>query len=446
MKDHPFPNASDGSTKVTSRRSVRHSIQGWFILSIACTFANVFIGHRRVSFFRRQQRFHYEQNHRPPRIQRKEKASKFHSDESHLQEEQTRYDGEYITKILRGEKSFPRQYQSLKYRPGDLKMSSTEALQHCYVNTTLYKNHMKGGDRILVSASRRHKLIYRNIPKSSSSSARFAMENYFKGEDVRLRLDRLMYQVHQKNHTLISFIREPLNRFYSSYDEAFYRMGPWMGDGPVVQNRPMVRENYHKIKHKVMDKYSYLYENIQTMRDYRRLFCPEEILKRGGGNYAACNEAQTIDNGTLVQRFERFVQGYEGLDPFDIHLNLQVPSLLDGRDGRPLPISILYNASEAEKGWRDIADKKAVKIPKDGLEVGRKVTRRFNLAMVTNATKQKICRLMALDYCCLNIPLPEVCKMDEGQGVYCALGRLRLDEDISRREQDDMQRLIIEPS
>ena len=80
----------------------------------------------------------------------------------------------------------------------------------------------------------------------------------------------------------------------------------------------MVAKAYHINKHKVMDNYSYLYEKMTTLDDYRSFSCTEEILY-GGGNYvAACNEAQSIDNSTLVQRFERFVRDYDGLDPFDV--------------------------------------------------------------------------------------------------------------------------------
>ena len=65
-----------------------------------------------------------------------------------------------------------------------------------------------------------------------------------------------------------------------------------MGEGPVAEIRPMVAKAYHKTKHKVMDKYSYLYEKMTTLDDYRSFFCPEQILY-GGGNYVvACNEEQ----------------------------------------------------------------------------------------------------------------------------------------------------------
>lgn len=107
-------------------------------------------------------------------------------------------------------------------------MSHAEALQHCFVNTTHYGNHIANRAQSLMSVSDRHKLIYRNNPKASSSSARHAMIDFLEGGDVRMKHDNMEDKVHKRGYSMISFIRAPLSRFYSSYDEAFFRMGPWM--------------------------------------------------------------------------------------------------------------------------------------------------------------------------------------------------------------------------
>mmetsp|Transcript_5844 Transcript_5844/g.13561 ORF Transcript_5844/g.13561 Transcript_5844/m.13561 type:complete len:85 (+) Transcript_5844:3-257(+) len=55
---------------------------------------------------------------------------------------------------------------------------------------------------------------------------------------------------------------------------------------------------------------------------------------------------------------------------------------------------------------------------------GRKITRRINVGLVGEETRRKMCRILALDYCCLNIPLPEVCR-GKGAGdeeeVFCSV-------------------------
>mmetsp|Transcript_28264 Transcript_28264/g.45948 ORF Transcript_28264/g.45948 Transcript_28264/m.45948 type:complete len:249 (+) Transcript_28264:2-748(+) len=239
---------------------------------------------------------------------------------------------------------------------------------------------------------------------------------------------------------MITFVREPLNRFYSSYDEAYFRMGPWMGDGPIVRDKPRVRKQYRDNKYKV-DKYPYLYEGFSTIDDFRRKYCPSEILDRG--NFLNCNQVPSIDDGTLASRFSQFVRDYTGLDPFDVHLFLQ-SSYLVFPTGEPFPITVIYNATDAERGWQEVALRKGVDIPDGEMTHGRKITRRFDVGKVSDGTKRKICRMLALDYCCLNIELPEVCRGDgdgeeeggdDDEAVYCA---------VEKRDVETMK-YVLEP-
>jgi len=301
-------------------------------------------------------------------------------------------------------------------------MSHADALQHCYVNTTHYANHIAKRAQSLMSVSDRHRIIYRNNPKASSSSARHAMIDFLDGGDVRMKHDDMEEKVHEGGYSMISFIRAPLSRFYSSYDEAFFRMGPWMENGPIVRDKPMVRKAYMNNKHRV-EPYPYLYEGMETIDDFRLMYCPERVLR--GGHFLDCNEIPSIDDGNLARRFEQFVQDYSGLDPFDIHLNLQVSNLVFPT-GEPFPITILYNATQAEKGWQEVATQRGVNIPDGEMTHGRKITRRINVSRVSRETKRKVCRMLALDYCCLNIELPEECRGDDDGGeendaVYCAV-------------------------
>lgn len=131
------------------------------------------------------------------------------------------FDGETITKIMKGKKKFPSKHNRLKYKPGTLQMSSAEALQHCYVNVTHYRDHVPDRRQSLVSLSDTHKLIYRNIPKASSSTGRHAMFDFLDGEDDRMKHDAMEEKVHEKGYSMISFVREPMSRFYSSVSRYF---------------------------------------------------------------------------------------------------------------------------------------------------------------------------------------------------------------------------------
>lgn len=199
-------------------------------------------------------------------------------------------------------------------------------------------------------------------------------------------------------------------------------MGPWWGSGSFAEEKPAIHKSYMSNKHKI-DPYSYLYEGMGSINDFRKMYCPSELLEQKNG-YIKCTEVNTIDDGSLTRRFEHFVNDYDGTDPFDSHLRLQVSFLVynSRSNGAPLPVRSIYNASNAHAGWRDIAIEKGVVLPNDGTTLGRKNSRKFNLSLVSNATKQKICQIVALDYCCLNLQLPDVCKTEDVRdGVFCTL-------------------------
>ena len=135
------------------------------------------------------------------------------------------YDGEFISDILQGTKPLPnnQSYLQIRFRPGTLALSSAQTLQHCHVDMNIFKEHFDKLYSVQVSVSDVNKLIYRNIPKSASSSSRRIMQDFFDGHDKMVRHYQLSEYVLEKNYTLVSFIRDPLDRFYSSYDEAFLR-------------------------------------------------------------------------------------------------------------------------------------------------------------------------------------------------------------------------------
>ena len=85
----------------------------------------------------------------------------------------------------------------------------------------------------------------------------------------------------------------------------------------------------------------------------------------------------------------------------------------------PLQLDEIYNANMATEVWARIAKEKQVIIPKE--TNARAYLTRFNRTLVRNETYWRICHLAALDYCCLNIPLPPVCGDEDAANVFCAL-------------------------
>ncbi len=210
-------------------------------LAFGVAIANFIIGQRAIIVHHSQLSQQHE--HASPTIEERYQYQKITDNPQKDNEEEDRvYDGKYITQVLTGEEPFPSPAKTtsthdtghddsnnnsplrLKYQPGTLHLTHAQALQHCFVNATHYKEHIQPQPQSLVSISHKYKLIYRNIVKSSSSSARHVMQDYLEGRDLRMKHVNMLEKVLPRGeYTMISFIREPLNRFFSSYDEAYFR-------------------------------------------------------------------------------------------------------------------------------------------------------------------------------------------------------------------------------
>lgn len=207
--------------------------------------------------------------------------------------------------------------------------------------------------------------------------------------------------------TVITFVREPLSRFMSQYDEAYVRTAPWQkSDNPYYWNpeTKKYRDQPHPFPH--------LFENMHSYHDYEDTFCPPSTRKVPHSR-KECIDKLSAENGTLTHRLERFVSEYDGRNPFDVHLKFQVP-LLSSSDGYPMYLTELHNTTNSEADWTAIAKRyfgsDHVFKNKDGVIEGRSYPRRFNSKLVSAQTQKRICELALIDYCCLNFPLPDVCK------------------------------------
>mmetsp|Transcript_10546 Transcript_10546/g.22056 ORF Transcript_10546/g.22056 Transcript_10546/m.22056 type:complete len:492 (-) Transcript_10546:177-1652(-) len=353
----------------------------------------------------------------------------------------------------------PSSQTSLQFAPGTLHLSHEQTLRHCHADPSIYRRHLEkrgSGKSVRVSYSDPHKLAYVMLPKSGSSTARFMLQHEFDAKEVNKPLVDAAFAPGgpMEGVHVLTFVRDPLSRFLSQYDEAFVRTAPWQSS----QNpfRKDADGNYPDRPH----PFPFLHEHLHSYRDYENVFCPPETRVPPQSDRKQCLFAPTRENGTLAARFERFVREYDGLDPFDVHLTLQVP-LLSGMDGTPLHLTKIYNTSDSEGGWNEIArqflgksaddrdgerngnndgsggellgkaKEKATKNTKvkGGVIEGRSYPRRFDSKLVSVETQRRICRLALLDYCCLNLPLPEVCRgkhHEAGDGLselFCVLDK-----------------------
>jgi hypothetical protein len=306
----------------------------------------------------------------------------------------------------------------LKFTPGSLPLTQLSTLQHCHVHPEIYKHHLKGGPGQL-SYSKKYNLSYILIPKSGSSTGRYMMKTEF--DAVEPRGHKAIKEA-MKADNIIAFVREPLSRFYSQYDEAYVRTAPWHNS----QNPYYIDSNNPQQQTRKVHPFPFLYENFQSYHDYEDVFCPPSTRKNPN-NRRECLYRPTQEDGTLAKRLDRFVQEYDGRTPYDVHLILQVPKLLSkNSDGTSIKVTELYNTTNSEHDWQLIAKKhigQHAQFTKTedakqsgGVIEGRSFPRRFDKSLVEKETERRICLLALLDYCCLNFPLPSSC-VGEGEEV-----------------------------
>ena len=123
--------------------------------------------------------------------------------------------------------------------------------------------------------------------------------------------------------------------------------------------------------------------------------------------------------------------------------------LSDVSNGRMIPITELYNTTNAEGDWNAIAkrylgeeavlrnakkNKRADTKESGGVIRGRSYPRRFDTSLVGEGTERRICELALLDYCCLNFPLPMKEEDEDGSNLSCRMdyeeGRIRIQPGI----------------
>mmetsp|Transcript_24070 Transcript_24070/g.58126 ORF Transcript_24070/g.58126 Transcript_24070/m.58126 type:complete len:455 (+) Transcript_24070:197-1561(+) len=342
-------------------------------------------------------------------------------------------DGNTISSILLRKISFPttktKSSQRLRFHPGNLNLTQPQVLHHCYADPSVYKLHYPSSDRQVTFISDTYNLALLMIPKSGSSTGRWVMEHVLDSKSAGLNPTGDELHTKYKDHTVVIFVRDPLSRFYSQYDEVFLRYGPWMKkrEGKAWQH---VKNFDHP--------YPYLYENMTDWEDYEYSFCPRDFppdrVLHGTVAHRThwCARQQTHENGTLAKRFERFIHDYDGVSPWDLHLHLQVPHISNKYTGRPRRVDEIYNTKHTVQNWEYIVNWYGQSLPKTGQFNARSVPRRFDASLISPKTKKRICKLSAIDYCCLNMELPPECS-DEMIAISCSL------------DQNDQGELRIQP-
>ena len=260
------------------------------------------------------------------------------------------------------------------FEPGSLNMTRLEAFQRCYIDPERYRNHYTirrrvGGD--MCAFSPKAKIAYYMIGKAGSSTARTLMRDAF-NSTFRWCNPSDLPDYHQ-----FTFTREPTSRFWSAHSEMMKR---WA----------MRRETHVKIPQK-----------------YRTFMEP---LRTAKGKFETLFENR---NGQerLLASLRLFIDLYDGETPFDGHLRQQVTRLYNATTGRTMPLDAIYELHDAKQQFDHFARRAGLVPPEEEATHAYARKRHLNTTgKLTDEQLRKLCHFSALDYCCLNYKLPEVCR------------------------------------
>lgn len=118
--------------------------------------------------------------------------------------------------------------------------------------------------------------------------------------------------------------------------------------------------------------------------------------------------------------FEAFVQDYDREHNFDRHLDSQTVKLWDPYGTGMARYDYVMETANLTQDLHVLADWVGAPLYPSEVKARRRTSDRLDVESLQDATIQKICRLFALDYCCLNYELPPACQRATiGQRVRC---------------------------
>lgn len=208
------------------------------------------------------------------------------------------------------------------------------------------------------------------IEKSGSSASRKKMKQFFNATNMKRGKVATLLSVSKQDYHKFTFVREPMSRFVSGWQEAMQR---WEKKPPVSPD--------------------HLVGYLNT------------FLKKGFHN----------DGDALIAALDIFVmEHFDGYQVHNSHLRQQITSLSGLGKQQYLLLDAIYDVPDMDSVFDEFFAERGMDITSYDAEYKKIVpyTKKTHLDMsrVSRQAKRKICQLSALDYCCLNFPLPQECK------------------------------------
>lgn len=254
------------------------------------------------------------------------------------------------------------------FSPGTLSMSRLETFHQCYVDPCRYQHHLKA--KIKCDISEVYNLSYFMVGRAGSSTCRHIMQNFFNATEKRC-FDSDM--VESNGFLRFTFFREPVSRFLAGFQQTL----------KLSFRRKSVPERPYK-------SFREPFRNTTDMRQFTQLLETDE------GNQVA--------TGALQQ----FILEYDGTEPLDGHMALQISRFACQTTGRTRRMEAVFDTLSIDQEFQNLAN--LVGAPQPEILHAHERRRSIDATNLTLKERQRLCQFVALDYCCLNYELPEECK------------------------------------
>lgn len=272
------------------------------------------------------------------------------------------------------------------FEPGSLNMKPGESIAKCWTGSP--KPQEQRTNSVQNCLYSQHFNVSSNLSGKTGTSTQKEVLGKTMGA-VEVPCNSIPPQEHLLR---VATIREPFDRFVSGYKEAMSRQDIY---GTRETDEVEIPQQYTRFLQVLENK---------SIAEKKEIF-----------------DAQTPSLLQLkTQMFEAFVHDYDGENVFDRHLNAQIIKLWDPWGTGMGQFDVIMESATLTDDLTALAD--CVGAPQIVQEVRARsrTNDRIDIESLQDATIQKICRLLALDYCCLNYKLPEACSRAlPGERVMC---------------------------